>query len=189
MKDFTEMRLAEIRRDYLANSTTGMPIAGFIAWAGLSLGYFAAPERMPIFAPYIAAAIPFPLSMVIDKLRGAPGIQADSRHNPATQLFMRFIFVVALLIPMVIIAAVAMQDIAFLVLGLAILAGLVWVPHGWAAGDPVGFIHFVARAVLCYAAYLFAPDPLRAGAIAGAAAATYIYAIIAMKRPASARGD
>lgn len=187
MTDYSQIKLVDARKEYLATSTTSMPIAGFISWAVLALGYLLLPDTMPAFAPFIAAAIPFPLALVIDKLRGEPGIRPEARENPVTQLFMRFIFVVALLIPLVVIAAQAMQDVSFLVLGLAILAGLVWVPHGWAADDPAGMIHFILRAVVCYGAYLFLPEPYRAAGIAGVAAATYIYAIIAMKKPSSAR--
>jgi hypothetical protein len=64
---------------------------------------------------------------------------------------------------------------------------MMWVPHGWGADDPAGFIHFAMRAVLCYAAYLLAPEGIRTAAIAGAAALTYVYAIAAMKKPVSAR--
>lgn len=100
---------------------------------------------------------------------------------------MRFVTVVALLIPFVILAAQAGHSLDLLILGLAILAGMVWVPHGWGADDPAGFIHFVMRAILCYAAYLFAPQEIRAAAIAGAAALTYVYAIAAMRQPSSVR--
>ena len=67
------------------------------------------------------------------------------------------------------------------------LAGLVWVPHGWGADDKSGFIHFVVRSCSCYAAYLFAPDNMKTAAIAGVVALAYIYAMAAMKKPASAR--
>ena len=187
MKDYSGISLVDARRDYLATSTTAMPIAGLLAWTGLAIAAYAFGHRLPIFAPFVAAAIPFPLALVIDKLRGEPGIQAASRRNPVTQLFMRFITVVALLIPFVIIAADAAHDQDLLILGLAILAGMVWVPHGWGADDPAGFVHFVLRAVLCYAAYLFAPEWIRGAAIAAMAALTYVYAIAAMKKPASAR--
>jgi hypothetical protein len=187
MKDYSSISLADARREYLATSTTAMPIAGFLAWAALAIAAYALGGRLSYFAPFVAAAIPFPLALIIDRVRGEPGIQAESRHNPVTQLFMRFITVVALLIPFVIIASRAADDLDLLILGLAILAGMVWVPHGWGADDPAGFIHFVLRAVLCYAAYLLAPEPLRGAAIAGMAALTYVYAIIAMKKPSSAR--
>jgi hypothetical protein len=164
-----------------------MPIAGLIAWGALAAAALLLGDRLPAYAAFIAAAIPFPLSLLIDKLRGEPGLQAQSRHNPITQLFMRFITVVALLIPFAILAAQAAQNLDLLILGLAILAGLMWVPHGWGADDPAGFIHFGMRALLCYAAYLLAPEDLRAAAIAGAAALTYVYAIAAMKKPASVR--
>ncbi len=100
---------------------------------------------------------------------------------------MRFVTVVALLISFVIIAAQAAGNLDLLILGLAILAGMVWVPHGWGADDPAGFTHFVMRAILCYAAYLFVPHELRAAAIAGAAALTYVYAVAAMRKPSSVR--
>ena len=187
MRDYPTISLADARRDYLATSTTAMPISGFLAWAALAVAAYLLGDRLPYFAPFIAAAVPFPLALIIDKLRGEPGIQAESRRNPVTQLFMRFILVVALLIPLVIIAARATGDLDLLLLGLAILAGMVWVPHGWGADDPAGFIVFLLRTVLCYAAYLFAPEAVRGAAIAGATALTYVYATLAMKKPSSAR--
>lgn len=187
MRDYSTISLADARRDYLATSTTGMPIAGLIAWGALAVAAFLLGDRLPSYAPFIAAAIPFPLSLVIDKARGEPGLRPESRRNPVTQLFMRFVTVVALLIPFVIIAAQAASDLDLLILGLAILAGMVWVPHGWGADDPAGFAHFAMRAVLCYAAYLFVPDAARGAAIAGAAALTYVYAIVAMRKPSSVR--
>jgi hypothetical protein len=100
---------------------------------------------------------------------------------------MRFITVVALIIPIAIIAAQETNNLDLLILGLAILAGMIWVPHGWGADDPAGFIHFVLRAILCYGAYLFTPEEFRGAAVAAAAALTYVYAIIAMKKPSSVR--
>ena len=187
MRDYSTVSLADARRDYLATSTTAMPIGGFIAWAALALTAYLLGDRLPISAPFVAAAVPFPLALVIDKLRGEPGIQTESRHNPVVQLFMRFITVVGLLIPFVVIAARAAGDLDLLILGLAVLSGMVWVPHGWGADDPAGFIHFAMRAVLCYAAYLLAPEAMRGAGVAGAAALTYVYAIAAMKKPSSAR--
>lgn len=187
MKDYSTIALAYARRDYLAASTTAMPVAGLIAWAALAVAAYVLGDRFPGFAPFVAAAIPFPLALLIDRLRGEPGIRRESRRNSVTQLFMRFIAVVAFLIPFVIIAAREVGDLDILILGLAILAGLVWVPHGWGADDPAGFIHFSIRSVGCYLTYLIAPEPIRGAAIAGVAALTYIYAIAAMKKPSSAR--
>ena len=187
MKDFSNISLAEARRDYLASSTTAMPIGGLIAWGGLAVAAFLLGKAMPAFVPLTVAALPFPVALLIDKVRGEPGMRAENRRNPITQLFMRFITVIALLIPFIILAAKASSSLDLLVLGLAILAGMMWVPHGWGADDPAGFIHFAVRCVLCYAAYLLAPEAIRPAAIAGAAALTYVYAIAAMKKPASAR--
>ena len=187
MKDYSDISLAEARREYLATSTQAMPAGGLIAWGGLALAALLLRERLPAFAPFVAAAAPVPIALVIDRLRGEAGIRRENWHNPVTQLFMRFITVVAPLIPFVIIAARATGEVDLLILGLAILAGLVWVPHGWGADDPAGFVHFVLRAMLCYAAYLFVPEPMRGAAIAAAAALTYVYALVAMRKPASVR--
>ncbi|RJY09273.1 DUF7010 family protein [Aurantiacibacter aquimixticola] len=187
MTDYDRMPLAEARRDYLANSTAAMPIGGLIAWGALAIAYALVPDGLPSFLPYVAAAIPVPIALAIDALRGELHYWRQGQDNPVSQLFMRFITVVAMLIPLVIIAATALQDVAFLVLGLAIFAGLVWVPHGWGADDTAGFVHFVIRAAGCYAAYLLTPQPYTAAAVAGVAALTYVYAIIAMKKPASVR--
>lgn len=164
-----------------------MPIGGLIAWTALALASYTLGNDLPSFTPFVAAAIPLPIAMIIDKLRGKLSIWGEDGLNPINQLFMRFITVVALLIPFAIIAAQAAGDLDILILGLAIFAGLVWVPHGWGADDPAGFIHFVLRAVLCYGAYLLAPEAIRGAAIAGTAALTYVYAIAAMRKPSSVR--
>jgi hypothetical protein len=187
MTDYSTISLAEARREYLATSTTAMPIGGLIAWAALAVAALVFEDRLPSYAPFVAAAAPVPIALLIDKARGELGFWKEGADNPITALFMRFITVVALIIPLVIIAAKAAGDLDLLILGLAILAGMIWVPHGWGADDPAGFRHFVLRAMLCYASYLLAPEPARGAAVAGAAALTYVYAIAAMKKPSSAR--
>lgn len=187
MRDYANISLADARREYLDTSTTAMPIGGLLSWAALAIAAYMLGDRLPINTAFVAAAAPVPIALVIDKLRGRLHVWSEGRGNPVSQLFMRFITVVALLIPFVVIAARSAADPDLLILGLAILAGMVWVPHGWGADDPAGFIHFALRAVVCYAAYLFAPEAMRGAAIAGAAALTYIYAIAAMKKPSSVR--
>ena len=159
MRDYSTMPFADVRQDYLATSTTAMPVGGLIAWSGLAVAAYAFGDTLPYFAPFVAAAIPVPIAIAIDEFRGKLGLWKEGNDNPIAQLFMRFITVVGLLIPLVIIAARATGEIDLLMLGLAILAGVVWVPHGWGADDPAGFIHFVMRAVLCYAAYLIVQMP------------------------------
>jgi hypothetical protein len=187
MTDYSTISLAAARREYLANCTTAMPVGGFIAWAALAVAAYVMGDRLPGFLPFIAAAAPVPIALLIDTTRGELRYWKQGRDNPVGQLFMRFITVIALIIPFAIIATQEARNLDLLILGLAILAGMIWVPHGWGADDPAGFIHFVARAVLCYAAYLLTPEEARGAAVAGAAALTYVYAIIAMKKPGSVR--
>ncbi len=187
MTDYATISLAEARREYLATCTTAMPIGGLFAWSALAVAAYLLGDRLPTFAPFLAAAAPVPIALLIDKLRGELHYWNEGRDNPIGQLFMRFITVIALIIPFAIIATRAAGELDLLILGLAILSGMIWVPHGWGADDPAGFIHFVLRAVLCYAAYLLVPEPVRGAAVAAAAALTYVYAIVAMKKPASVR--
>jgi hypothetical protein len=186
--NYDQMPLADVRRAYLASCTTAMPIGGLIAWGALAVAALLLGERLPGYAPFVAAAAPIAIALLIDALRGELHYWSAGQDNPVGQLFMRFITVIALIIPFAIIAVQAARELDLLILALAIFAGMIWVPHGWGADDPAGFRHFVLRALLCYAAYLFAPEPLRGAAVAGAAALTYVYAIIAMKKPASVRG-
>ena len=58
-------------------------------------------------------------------------------------MFMRSITMVALMFPLVILAAQASGDVRFVVLGAAILSGVVWISYGRAAADPVGLRHAV----------------------------------------------
>ena len=57
------------------------------------------------------------------------------------------------------------DDANLIVLGGAILMGIIWIPYGWAADDPVGLHHAIGRSVLSYACFLFAPAPYKASAI------------------------
>lgn len=186
--DYSTASLVAIRREFLATSTTAMPIGGLISWTGLAVAAYVMGDAMPAYVAFVAAALPFPLAVIIDALRKGPGLfGSEGRNNPIAALFMRFITVIALLIPFVVIAAQAARELDLLILGLAVFAGMIWVPYGWGADDPAGFNHFVLRAGLCYAAYLFAPEPVRGAAVAGAAALTYVYAIAAMRKPSSVR--
>ena len=82
--------------------------------------------------------------------------------------------------PLVIIAAVGHPGLV--VLGGAILMGIVWVPYGWAADDPVGMRHAVARTLLCYAAYIFLPPSIRSTGICLIVLACYAYSFVTMRK-------
>jgi hypothetical protein len=71
---------------------------------------------------------------------------------------------------------------SLIVLGGAILMGLVWVPYGWAADDPVGMRHAVARTILCYAAFVFLPPAYRSTAICVVVLLCYAYSFATMRR-------
>jgi hypothetical protein len=85
--------------------------------------------------------------------------------------------------PLVIIGASLAHSANLIVLGGAILMGVIWIPYGWAADDPVGLQHAIGRSMLSYACFLFAPEPYKASAISVAVILSYVYSLIRMRRP------
>ena len=186
MTDYSTITLADARRDYLEHTTPSMPVGGLISWGIFSVLLLTMPDRLPWWAALTVGAIPVPIALMIDKARGNMKAWSGGNDNPIAQLFFRSIALVGFIVPLVIAAYQQSGNLDLIILGMAILSGSVWVPHGWGADDPAGFRHFVLRAVLCYAAYMFVDPPLRGATIAGVTALTYVYAIIAMKKPAAA---
>ena len=178
--------LNELRAHFLATSSPSMPLAGMILWAAFAIASYVIPDTLPVWTIFVVAAGAFPLALLLDKLRGFHGISTDSNANPVVQLFMRMIFLIALIVPFVIIAGIRASDSDLVVLGMAILAGVIWIPYGWGADDKVGLIHAVVRSVGAYAAFLFAPRGLKAPAIAAVVALCYAYSLAFMKKPGSA---
>lgn len=105
-----------------------------------------------------------------------------SPGNPVGQLFFQSMGLVAMFWPLVIIAAILAHNASLVVLGGAILMGLIWIPYGWAADDPVGLQHAVGRSILSYACFLFVPEPYKATAISVAVLLCYTYSLIRMRK-------
>jgi hypothetical protein len=177
--------LTRLRTDFLATSTVAMPLAGLLCWSALGVAALRLePATVGTLALYIIAAI-LPVAFLLDRARGRNPF-SGGRDNPLTTLFLLSIVGIGLTVPLVIAAAEAAAEPDLLVLGMAILAGVVWIPYGWAAGDPVGLRHAVARGLGCYVAYAAAPASVRAAVICGVVAAAYGYSLTAMKRPGPA---
>ena len=173
--------LAELRERFLATSTISMPLAGLIVWSALSVAALFVPKaQVGWMAVYAMAAI-LPLAFAIEKLRGRNPFVKDD--NPVSTLFFQSIIGIGLMFPLVIEAALAAGNPDIMVLGVAILAGMIWIPYGWGADDPVGLRHAIGRAVGCYLAYWLSPDALRPTAICAVVALSYIYSLAAMRKP------
>lgn len=176
--------LRELRADFLRTSTLSMPLAGLIAWSALGVTALMVSARLSgILALYIMAMI-LPLAFVLERLRGR-AMFAGGTSNPLVQMFLSSIAGIGVTVPVVVIASSAAHDPTLIVLGMAILTGVVWIPYGWAADDPVGLRHALVRAAGCYGAYVFAPAPYRITAICGVVALAYVYSLTLMKRPPS----
>lgn len=173
--------LRTLRDRFLATSTISMPLAGLIVWAALGVaGLFVTRSLMGWMAIYVMGAI-LPLAFAIEKLRGRDPFIKDV--NPVTPVFFQSIAGIGLMFPLVIGAAQAAAEPDLMVLGVAILAGVIWIQYGWAANDPVGLRHAIARGVGCYLAYWFAPEAVRASAICGVVVLSYLYSLVAMRKP------
>lgn len=171
--------LRELRRDFLVTGTQSMPIAGMVFWTAAAVASrLLTPVQLAYFIGFGSGCL-FPLGLLIDRLRGRPMLQGKS-SNPVLAMFLQCLVLVVLLWPLVIIGAAGRPSLV--VLGGAILMGLVWVPYGWAADDPVGMRHAVARALLCYAAYLFMPPAWRSTIICLIVILCYAYSFIAMRK-------
>jgi hypothetical protein len=173
--------LASLQQDFRATSTTSMPIAGMIAWGGLGMASLVvSPSVAAIMALFIMVAI-LPIAALVERIRGR-NFFAGGSANPLTRLFLTSVIGIAVTVPLVLTAANMAREPTLIVLGMAILAGLIWIPYGWAADDPVGLQHAVGRALGCYAAYAVAPDALRAAAISAVVVLAYLYSLARMRR-------
>ncbi len=173
--------LVSLRENFLATSTVSMPVAGLIVWSAMGVAaLFVRPALVGWMAVYAMAVI-LPLAFAIEKLRGRNAFQKDD--NPVTTLFFQSIIGIGLMFPLVIAAASAAGDPNILVLGVAILAGVIWIPYGWGTDDPVGLRHAIGRAIGCYAAFALAPEPYRASAICAVVALAYLYSLTQMRKP------
>lgn len=176
--------LTELRADFLANSTQSMPIAGILFWAVVGVASLRAGPNALVSIVLFGSGMIFPLGVLIDRLRGRT-MRSGTGGNPVVAMFMQTLGLVVLVWPLVILAARASHYPTLIVLGGAILMGMIWIPYGWAADDPAGMQHAIGRGVLCYAAYLLAPAPYKAPAICTAVVLAYFYSLLRMRRPAS----
>ena len=174
--------LTELRERFLATSTISMPLAGLIVWSAIGIAALFVPKALIGWMAVYAMAAILPLAFTIERLRGRNPFVKDD--NPVSTLFFQSIIGIGLLFPLVIGAADAAGDPNIMVLGVAILAGIIWIPYGWGANDPVGLRHAIMRAVGCYLAFWFSPEELRATCICAVVALSYIYSLAAMRKPA-----
>lgn len=158
-----------------------MPIAGIIYWSIVAVAaLYVTPNQLGYIVGFGSGMI-FPFGLLIDRLRGRE-MKRISSDNPVGQLFFQSLGLVAMLWPLVIIGAILAHNANLIVLGGAILMGLIWIPYGWAAGDPVGLQHAIVRSILSYACFLLVPEPYKASAISVAALLCYTYSLIRMRK-------
>lgn len=172
--------LEQLRTEFRNTGTNSMPIAGMICWAALGVAALFLPAKpVGVLALYIMMGI-LPLAFLLDKMKGVNLFSgADS---PLIKLFLISIVGIAVTVPVVVVGANGSNNPTLIVLGMAILAGVIWIPYGWAADDPVGLRHAIGRSVGAYVAYAFAPDAYRAAAICAVVVVSYFYSLTFMRK-------
>lgn len=179
MSDFSQSTLTELQEQFRTGSSNSMPIAGMICWAALGFaGLFVDERTMGMGALYILAGV-LPLAILLERLKGRNLFTGGD--EPLTKLFLQSIAAIAIVIPVVVIAANAAQAPLVIVLGMALFTGAIWIPYGWAADDPVGMRRALLQAAGSYAAYAFVPAPFTASAICAVVVACYLYVLMAAK--------
>ena len=177
--------LRDLRANFLASSTPSMPIAGMLFWAIVAVAALhLTPNQLCLLVLFGSGAI-FPSGVLIDKLIYRR-FSVGSTANPVMQMFMQSLGLVVLTWPLVILAARHANDANLIVLGGAILMGIVWIPYGWAADDPVGLQHAIGRSLFSYVAFIYVPSPYKATAISCVVLLAYLYSLLRMKRPPNA---
>jgi hypothetical protein len=171
--------LDELRAKFLATSTVSMPIAGILFWfCSLVASRLLTAHQLALFVGFGSGSL-FPLGLLIDRMRGRTEM-ADP-NSPITVMFLQSLGSIVMMWPLIIFAGSVAP--ALVVLGGAVLMGLVWIPYGWAANDPTGLRHAIARTVGCYVAFLFFPVSWRLTAICAVPLVCYGYSLVTMKRP------
>ncbi len=174
-------KLNDLRGEFLATSTQSMPMAGIIYWAFVAVAaLYVTPIRLENIVGFGSGMV-FPLGLLIDRLRGRK-TNRISPSNPVGQLFFQSMGLVLSFWPFVIITTILTHNASLVVLGGAIIMGLIWIPYGWAADDPVGLQHSIARSILCYSCFLFVPEPYKSTAISVAVLLCYTYSLIRMRK-------
>lgn len=174
--------LASLRAHFLGTSTTSTPIAGMIFWAAVAVASLLTTPLSTALVVTFGSGMIFPLAMLIDRLRGR-NLTAGGTDNPLTKLFLTSVFIIAIMWPVMFFAADRSGDANFVVLGGALLMGLIWIPYGWAAADPSGLQHALGRAIGSCAAFLLCPAPYTATAIAVVVPGAYVFSLVRMRRP------
>jgi len=171
--------LQALRAEFLSTSTISMPIAGVLFWiSAVVASRLLAPPQLALFVGFGSGTL-FPLGLIIDRLRGRKTM-ADP-NSPITRLFLQSLGSIAMMWPLIIFTGAVAPGLV--VLGAAVLMGLVWIPYGWAADDPAGLRHAIARTVGCYAAFVFVPIPWRLTVVCAVPLACYGYSLMFMKQP------
>ncbi|WP_432201520.1 DUF7010 family protein [Erythrobacter sp. W53] len=172
--------LRELQREFQLAGNNSMPIAGLICWSALGVAALFISERAAgTGALYIMLGV-LPLAWALERARGR-NLFSGADH-PMTKLFLQSIAGLVFFIPIAVIAANVSGDATLVVLGMAVAVGLIWIPFGWAADDPVGLRRGIGQAIGCYAAYLFAPDAWKGSAICAVVVLGYVYVLSAGKK-------
>ncbi len=143
--DRADTSLAVLQAEIRSGDTRSMPLAGLVLWSVAAVVGLFVGDATFAYTVLIGTGVIFPLGLLISRARGR-SMLTDSAANPLTNLFLLNIVIVAALWPIAIIGSQGGQP-TLVVLFAAIMLGLIWIPWGWTADDPVGLRHGLGRVV------------------------------------------
>ena len=176
--DYERATLSEMRSEILSSDYKGMPTAGLIFWSIWAVILFIFPKPQAIVYLAWSCGLIFPLGVLITRLRGHDMFK-EAKDNPLSSVFMLGLVTCLLFFPLVMIAA-SIDPLLFVV-GLSLIAGNIWIIWGWTADTNLGLHHAIGRAIGCYLAYLFVPDPYTAATICTVVVLAYLYSFWRMR--------
>lgn len=153
----TKMSLDQQLEAFRHRRFLAMPLAGCLVWMVLILTGLFANAQTQVMAVFIGTGSIVYIAMGLAKLTGERvKFERHQQRNFFDTLFLSTVgmsfLVYAIALPFF------MQNYRALPFGVAVLAGLMWLPTAVLIKHWVGVVHAVVRTVLCTAAWLLAPE-------------------------------
>jgi hypothetical protein len=173
--------LRDLRAKFPATSTQSMPFASMLFWAIVAVAALRLnPNQLSLLVLFGSGTI-FPLGVLIDRVDPAQVHGCECREPSHADVHAIAWLGSPHLAPGILAARHA-HDANLIVLGGAILMGIIWIPYGWAADDPVGLKHAIGPGLLSYVAFIYVPSPYKAAGISCVVLLAYLYSLLRMKR-------
>ena len=151
MEPLEQQRIEFANRKFLAT-----PLSGMIAWFLVGISGLFLPERITVWALFIATGSIVYLALFVSKFTGENFLDKTKPKNVFDGLFLytvaQAVLVYAIAIPFFLL------DYTSLPLTVGILTGTMWLPFSWIIKHWVGIFHALSRTVLIVLFWYLFPE-------------------------------